>query len=166
MKLLLAFSCYAFINTFAYGQYIDSPGLLARFQEYRSTVRAYRESNKTTNAYNLTLPVLVSIGELRTGLRFQINSNTTINYSNYKNVCNTYLNPFEKNACNNKLNYLIAAHQQVLLLMQSSTSNEINRGLKELITEKYTHITNTILNELELMKVESDKNWASLLIKN
>jgi hypothetical protein len=149
-----------FTVTNCFGQYFDAPGLSARIKERQSAESAYLESRKTSLAYDVTLPIFAAEKLSKTRLNFNLyNINTaSINYLNYKDVCDCYLlNPFKKMACKNKLNYLIAAHKQVLLLMQASTTNQINQGVKELIEEKYTHITNTILQELEEMNIDSEE---------
>jgi hypothetical protein len=167
MKFLILIFAFLISPPFLLGQYLDGPGALARYNESSAVRQARQKGAMTQIAYIETVPVYALDMLSRTNLNFNPYSNNTamINYPDYKNVCNSYLNPFERRACSNKLKYLIHAHSQVLSLMQSSTQYRINKGVKELIEEKYTRITNRILIVLETMKIDSEKNWASLFIK-
>jgi hypothetical protein len=172
MKFTIVVLAFLFLPTSIFGQfkifkrYSDFPGAAIRRKETRTVNKVKEKSFLTVNAYNSTLATSAVEKFSKTNLNFNLNSSNTakINYIDYKDVCKSYLNPFERSACNNKLNYLIEAHSQVLYLMQSSTTYQINTGVKELIMQKYTHITNRILLELETMKIESEQTWYHLVI--
>ncbi|UOB18426.1 hypothetical protein [Abyssalbus ytuae] len=154
-KTLLILNLFAIINCF--GQYLDFPGEVFRKQERDRAKEAYDQYKKTALEYSEALPVNLSIRNSKTRLSFNFN-NARIDYLDYKGMCNSYLNPFKKKACQNRYNYLKEAHYQVLQLMNIYTNSKINVGVKELIGEKYTSITNTIIQELETMKQEAQKN--------
>jgi len=80
-----------------------------------------------------------------------------IQFHDYKNVCNTYLNPFKKKKCNDKITYLNNAEQLTYDMITNSTKYKINNGLKKQIQQKYIDIHNRILRELEFIKQEAEK---------
>ncbi len=150
-----------------HGQYLDGPGLVARLLERNEVSRAYSETVRTTTAYGKTTPTTVLEELSKTNLNFNDFTSAGINPLKYRNTCSSYLNPFKRKACQNKVNYLLGAHKEIVNLMRVSTSNKINQGVKELIGEKYTSITNKILLELEQVKNEAGRNILSrILITN
>ncbi|WP_343911453.1 hypothetical protein [Aquimarina litoralis] len=148
--------------------YFDIPGLISRHFEANNVQNLQRQSLTT----NLGFAAAAATAGLEKPSRVRFNSGITslvyINYFEYNTMCNSYINPFKKSKCQNKYNYLRNAHQKVLLLATTPTLNQVNRGVQEQITEKYIHITNTILKELETLKiqVEKDNFYTRLLFDN
>ena len=156
------------INTsWAQLPYFDIPGLAIRKAEEKS-VRDFQKQNLTTTGAYATTAALSGTERL-TRTKFRVNpiNLAFIDYSKYSNMCRSYLNPFEKAKCTNKYNYLKNAHQTVLFFVNTPTQNEVNNGVKEQILAKYTAITNTILKELEMLKLKAEKDnfYTRLIIK-
>jgi len=138
--------------------YFDPVGLVARTIE-KNRVTDFQKQNLKTTAGYLGISGLAAVEkQTRTNFRFNSATSAFINYLDYSTMCNSYLNPFKKTKCSNKYNYLKSAHQMVLRLVNIQTENKINNGVKEQIMAKYSAITNTILKELELLKVKAEKD--------
>lgn len=147
--------------------YIDIPGWGARFGE-KSAVRSFqKQSLKTTASFGATATMAASEKLTRTRLVFNPLTAAFINYFKYDKMCSSYLNPFKKSKCRNRYNYLKNAHQKILELVSIPAMNSVNNGVREQITQKYTHITNMILKELEMMKIKAEKDnfYTRLLIR-
>lgn len=138
--------------------YFDVPGAGIRVLENTTAGRARNAALRTGVAYAVAIPTTAIEIASRTRLDPFI---IPINYLDYKDVCTYYINPFKKRACQNKYNYLVGAHQQALGLVMAgvTTINNVNQGVKEQIGEKYVHITNVILKELEDMKHHAEKEF-------
>lgn len=160
MKLLfkLLFLCMVGCS---YGQYLDGAGALIREEEQVRAKRVLDRALETGRAYLRTEAATLAENNSRSRMlpNFAGLGMATIQYGEYEGMCKSYLNPLKKKACNNRLNYIKEAHRQVLALVSSPSLGAVDQGVKELIGEKYTHITNTLLAELEQMKWEADKNW-------
>ena len=163
--LIIIVNLFVTINCLGQLPYFDVPGMVTRSSERKAAKDAYNETIKTTVAYGKTMLTSETEKNSKTRLNFNTNSTAYINYLEYSNVCNNYFNPFKKQRCLNRYNYLKQAHMQILELIQVSTSSKINQGVKELIGEKYTSITNTILNELEQMKNKAEEGMFSTFLK-
>lgn len=143
------------------------PGIIARYIENNSVRNLQRQSLRTNGMFATTAFTAGLEKPSRVRFNAGISSLVYINYLEYNTMCNSYINPFKKSKCQNKYNYLRNAHQKVLLLVTIPTLNQVNRGVQEQITEKYIHITNTILKELETLKIQIEKdNFYTRLLLN
>ncbi len=154
--LLIIVMCITFSS--AMGQYIDIPGKIARSIEKNDVKKMRDQAKRVTTAYTKTVPTTLVEKTSVTRLNFNSSNAAYINYFDYSTMCDSYLNPWSRIDCKNKYNYLKQAHMTVLNLVRVNTTNPINRGVKEQITEKYNSITNNIYKELEMMKYEAQKN--------
>lgn len=148
------------VTTTCLGQYLDPVGAGVRLLEKIAATEAEKAAKKTSNTYLRLAPTTAAEGFSRT----KLNKRNQINYLKYRGMCNRYFNPFKKRACTNKFNFLKEAHTQVLTLVNKNTINQINQGVKELIGEKYIHITNIIQKELQEMKNESEKSYIQYIL--
>lgn len=109
-----------------------------------------------SNEYNPTLLTTGIEMLARTGL--SLPSHARINFSDYKDVGKYYLNPFTRRAFRRKIDYIKGAYDLVSYLSLIGASNQVDRGVEELIGEKYIDIVNTLLGELEALEREDRKN--------
>ncbi len=138
--------------------YVDIPGWGTREIEKNSVRDFQRQNLRTTAVYGTTAALATTEKQTRTRFTFNPMTSAFINYLDYSSMCNDYLNPFSKAKCTNKYNYLKNAHQKILQLVSTPLLNKMNNGVREQIMEKYTHITNTILGELEMLKYKAEKD--------
>lgn len=139
--------------------YLDLPGLALRQGETAAARTVQAAAARTAAAYASTTAITTLL-ELTSRTRLDPFIEP-LNYFEYQDVCTYYLNPFRKQICENKYHYLIEAHSMVVALMIAGTGtvNKINQGVKEQIGQKYAHITNIILKELEDLKHTAEKEF-------
>ena len=163
-------SCMLFFLAihYSWGQlpYFDIPGFFMRKAEDNAAKDFQKQHLKTTATYTSAAALALLEKQTRTTFSFSPVNSAVINYFDYNNICKSYLNPFRKAECTNKLNYLKYAHQTVLQFMNTPLEHQVNNGVKEQIMTKYTAITNSILKELELLKLKAEKDnvYTRLLI--
>jgi hypothetical protein len=145
------------LGPFCFAQVIDTKGFVSRIIEERFSDMAKNGAVVTSAAYGGTGITTIIEESSKTRLYPDVQSSTYIDYFEYEGMCGYYINPYKKIKCNNKLNYLMEAHHQILEIAQFSSFGQINRGVKEQIMEKYVRITNTILFELEQLKIQVDR---------
>ncbi|WP_405208494.1 hypothetical protein [Aquimarina sp. LLG6339-5] len=160
MKKLVLIAFIMGVSNFCSAQipYFDIPGLISRYIEQNNAQNLQRQSLRTNGSFAATAVTAGLEKPSRVRFNTALSSLVYINYLEYNTMCNSYINPFKKSKCQNKYNYLKSAHQKVLLLVTIPTLNQVNRGVQEQITEKYIHITNTILKELETLKIQVEKD--------
>lgn len=134
----------------------DEKGLSTRIGEHFSA-NFYKDRYKTTRTEFL-LSAANAAALRPSKVYFNSYGRATINYANYRNLCGSYLNPFKKTTCTNKFNYIKSAHDQILRLVSVSLRNQVNKGVREQIMIKYTHIINTLTKELEALKLKEEKD--------
>ncbi|WP_025741804.1 hypothetical protein [Aquimarina pacifica] len=147
--------------------YLDQGALVREFLEEPAAKDFQKQNLKTTIDYTSLSALAVTENLTRTNFRFNSATSAFINYLDYSSMCNSYLNPFKKAKCTNKYNYLKNAHQTILQLVNVPMKNRANKGVKEQIMAKYSAITNTILKELELLKLKAEKDnfYTRLIIR-
>ncbi|OEK07357.1 hypothetical protein A8C32_18140 [Flavivirga aquatica] len=167
MKRYLVFLVIGFAFNFCSAQlpYFD-PGAAIRELESRSVKKLKEESLKTTVAFGATATV-AELEKLSRTRYLGVSTAVNIQYRKYESMCSSYLNPFKKQKCKNRYNYLKYAHRKVMGLLAIPTKHKVNVGVKEQIKQKYAHITNTILKELEALKLKAEKDnfYTRLIIK-
>ena len=151
-----------------YGQilrnYLDLPGKFIRSNEEKRARQLKEETVETALRYIPMEATTLIEQNSKTKNTMKPYNSAFINYGEYKNICNSYFNPFKKEKCTNRYNYLINAHKKVLEFAVITPKNKINKGINEQIGEKYTRITNMIFLELEKLKRKAEKdNYYKLL---
>lgn len=136
--------------------YFDGQGFVIRQIEKSQVDKFKDKSVSISNEYTATLITTGVEQSARTNLSFP--SHARINLSDYNDVGKYYLNPFTRRKFRNKIDYIEEAYALVLNLSRIGASNQIPRGVKELIGEKYIDIVNMLLEELEVLKREDRKN--------
>lgn len=118
--------------------------------------------NQVSSKWNSTM--LTSIAE-RMG-RTNLSSPTRqVHFVRYANMCDNYLNPVKKKKCNQKLDYLMEAHDALFELLQVRTMKKVRKGIEDQIWERYASISVFMIGELESMHRDVKKTMKYKLLK-
>ncbi len=136
--------------------YIDGLGFGARYLEKLAVEGIVKESKKTRKEYIEALTIRET-EEFFTKTKIQ-HSYRLIEEYYYRDICNDFVNPFKKNKCIKKKEYLMYSFKVLYDTYSSGRFlDRVNIGVKEQILEKYISISNILITELEDMKNKAEK---------
>lgn len=136
--------------------YFDIKGLLIRQIEGSQVDGFKNRASSISREYNTTLLTTGIEMAARTNLSFP--SHARISLSDYNDVGKYYLSPITRRKFRNEVDYIEEAYALVLYLSSIGASNQVSRGVKELIGEKYIDIVNMLLEELEALERKDRTN--------